>query len=175
HIADIAMTRMLAEARPDWELIEFEAGGHAIHVRNAARGNLEIARFLGAPMPRRPVLRRAMARRRPRALFISSPIGLGHVQRDLAIARELRRLTGDLQIQWLAQHPGTRVLEDAGETTHPLSRALASESAHLEGSAGEHELRAFQAYRDLNEIFLANFMVFHEVVRDGSYNLWIGT
>jgi predicted glycosyltransferase len=115
-----------------------------------------------------------MARRKPRALFVSSPIGLGHVQRDLAIARELRRLSGDLEIEWLAQHPVTRVLKEAGEMIHPLSRALASESAHLEGSAGEHELRAFQAFRDLNEIFLANFMVFLEVVRDGTYDLWIG-
>ncbi len=174
RIADIAMTRTLAEARPDWELIEFEAGGHAIHVQNAVRVNLEIGRLLGVPTPKRRVLRRAMARRRPRALFISSPIGLGHVQRDLAIARELRRLTGDLEIEWLAQHPVTRVLEDAGEPVHPLSRALASESAHLEGSAGEHELRAFRAFRDMDEIFLANFMVFLEAVRDGGYDLWIG-
>ena len=101
------------------------AGGHAIHIRDAVRVNLEIARFLGAPAPGRRILRRAMARRKPRALFISSPIGLGHVQRDLAIARELRRLTGDLEIDWLAQHPVTRVLEDAGETMHPLSSALA--------------------------------------------------
>jgi pimeloyl-ACP methyl ester carboxylesterase/UDP-N-acetylglucosamine:LPS N-acetylglucosamine transferase len=174
RIADIAMSRTLAEVRPDWELIEFEAGGHAIHIRNAVRVNLEIARFLGVPAPRRRILRRAMARKKPRALFISSPIGLGHVQRDLAIARELRRLVGDLEIEWLAQDPVTRVLQDAGETIHPLSRALASESAHLEGSAGEHELRAFQAFRDLDEIFLANFMVFLEAVRDGAYDLWIG-
>jgi len=173
RIADIGMSRTLAEARPDWELIEFEAGGHAVHIRNAVRVNLEIARFLGASAPRR-ILRRAMARRKPRALFISSPIGLGHVQRDLAIARELRRLTGGLEIDWLAQHPVTRVLADAGETMHPLSRALASESDHLEGSAGEHELHAFRAFRDLDEIFLANFMVFLEAVRDGAYDLWIG-
>src|ERR1700745_653314 len=174
RLADITMSKTLAHARPVWEMIGSGAGVHAIHIRNAVRVNLEIARFLGTPAPRRRVLRRAMARRRPRALFISSPIGLGHVQRDLAIARELRRLTGELQIQWLGPPPVTRVLEDAGETTPPLSTALASESAHLEGSAGEHELHAFQAYRDLNEIFLANFMVFHEVVRDGSYDLWIG-
>ena len=41
-----------------------------------------------------------------RALFISSPIGLGHAQRDVAIAKELRALVPDLQIDWLAQDPG---------------------------------------------------------------------
>ena len=49
---------------------------------------------------------RALARRR-RALYISSPIGLGHAQRDVAIADELRKLHPDLEIDWLAQHPVT--------------------------------------------------------------------
>jgi pimeloyl-ACP methyl ester carboxylesterase len=36
QIADIATSRGHAEARPDWQLIEFDAGGHAVHIRNAA-------------------------------------------------------------------------------------------------------------------------------------------
>ena len=174
RIADIATSRAIADARPDWEMIEFEAGGHGVNIRNAVRVNLEISRFLGAPAPKRRTLRRAMARRTPRALFISSPIGLGHAERDLSIARELRQLVGDLEIEWLAQHPVTRVLEDAGETIHPLSRVLASESAHWEAASAEHELHAFQALREMDEIFLANFMVFLDVVRDGAYDLWVG-
>ena len=44
------------------------------------------------------------ALRRPRrALYLSSPIGLGHARRDLAIARELRRQVPGLEIDWLAQ------------------------------------------------------------------------
>ncbi len=58
--------------------------------------------------PRRPrrTWTRGLARRR-RALYISSPIGLGHAQRDVAIAAELRKLHPDLQIDWLAQSPVT--------------------------------------------------------------------
>ncbi len=175
HIADPTTTRAVAEARPDWEMIEFEAGGHGVNVRNAVRVNLEVSRFLEAPPPKRRTLRRAMARRQQRrALYISSPIGLGHVQRDLAIARELRQLVNGVEIEWLAQHPVTQVLADAGEKIHPLSRAMASESAHWEQAAGEHELHAFQALREMDEIFLANFMVFLDVVRDGTYDAWIG-
>ena len=51
------------------------------------------------------------ARRPKRALYISSPIGLGHARRDVAIADELRTLHPDLQIDWLAQHPVTALLE----------------------------------------------------------------
>jgi len=79
--------------------------------------------------------------RRRRALFVSSPIGLGHARRDIAIATELRRHHPDLAIDWLAQHPVTRMLEDAGEHVHPASGRLASESAHIESESGEHRPR----------------------------------
>ncbi|MDH2415090.1 glycosyltransferase [Nocardioides sp. CER19] len=115
------------------------------------------------------------ARGRPRrALYLSSPIGLGHARRDLAIAQRLRTLHPDLQIDWLAQHPVTRVLEDAGERVHPASRWLGSESAHLEAESGEHDLHVFQAIREMDEILVNNFMVFDEVVEETPYDLVIG-
>lgn len=108
-----------------------------------------------------------------RALFVSSPIGLGHALRDVAIAKELRALVPDLQIDWLAQHPVTTVLEAEGERIHPASRFLVNESAHIESESAEHDLHCFQAYRDMDEILVANFMVFHEVVTETDYDLWI--
>ncbi|WP_214466274.1 glycosyltransferase [Microbacterium flavescens] len=115
------------------------------------------------------------AQRRPRrALFLSSPIGLGHARRDVAIAQELRRLHPDLQIDWLAQHPVTRVLADAGETVHPASAFLANESAHIEDESADHDLHAFQAIRRMDEILVNNFMVFNDVVDDTYYDLVIG-
>jgi predicted glycosyltransferase len=108
-----------------------------------------------------------------RALFVSSPIGLGHALRDVAIAKELRTLVPDLQIDWLAQNPVTKVLEAEGERVHPASRFLASETAHIESESAEHELHCFQALRDMDEILVANFMVFHEVVNETDYDLWI--
>ncbi|HEY4633690.1 MAG TPA: hypothetical protein VIH00_07205, partial [Candidatus Limnocylindrales bacterium] len=116
---------------------------------------------------------RALARRR-RALYISSPIGLGHAQRDVAIADELRRIHPDLEIDWLAQHPVTAVLEGRGERIHPASAWLANESAHIQSEASGHELNAFQAIRRMDEILVANFMVFHDVVATGEYDLVIG-
>ena len=113
-------------------------------------------------------------RRRRRALYISSPIGLGHAMRDAAIAGELRQLHPDLEIDWLAQHPVTAVLESRGERIHPLSAALASESAHIAAESGDHDLNAFQAIRRMDEILVHNFMVFHDAVTDGEYDLVIG-
>ncbi len=116
---------------------------------------------------------RALSRRR-RALYISSPIGLGHAQRDVAIADALRRLHPDLEIEWLAQHPVTAVLEARGERIHPASTWLASESAHIAAESSGHSLHAFQAIRRMDEILIANFMVFHDVVEAGAYDLVVG-
>jgi len=125
------------------------------------------------PASRSTTWTRSLARRR-RALYLSSPIGLGHAQRDLAIAGELRTIHPDLEIDWLAQHPVTAVLEAHGERVHPLSAELASESAHITAESSGHDLNAFQAIRRMDEILVANFMVFHDAVETGEYDLVIG-
>ncbi len=51
---------------------------------------------------------------------------------------------------------------------------MANESAHLETEMGEHDLPVFQAIREMDAILLANFMLFHDIVRDERYDLWIG-
>jgi pimeloyl-ACP methyl ester carboxylesterase/predicted glycosyltransferase len=154
------------------QLILLEGSGHAPHVRDPVKVNLLLRDFIKpAPPPRRWVRGRS---RRKRALYISSPIGLGHAQRDVAIADELRKLHPDLEIDWLAQHPVTRVLQAAGERIHPASALLSNESSHIESEAAEHDLHCFQAIRRMDEILLSNFMVFHDLVRDEPYDLWIG-
>jgi pimeloyl-ACP methyl ester carboxylesterase/predicted glycosyltransferase len=154
------------------DLVLLENSGHGPHVRDPVKVNLLLRDFA---MPARPRPRwvRGKARTK-RALYISSPIGLGHVQRDVAIACELRKLHPDLQIDWLAQDPVTKVLDACGERVHPASTYLASESLHIESESAEHDLHAFQAIRRMDEILLANFMVFHDLARDEAYDLWIG-
>ena len=154
------------------ELVTIEGGGHFPHVRDPVKVNLLLRDFSA---PATPPARWPRGRsRRKRALYISSPIGLGHAQRDVAIAKELRKLVPDLEIDWLAQHPVTKVLESEGERIHPASAELANESGHIESESAEHDLHCFQAWRRMDEILLANFMVFHDVVREEQYDLWIG-
>src|SRR5579864_3684604 len=157
------------------ELLTIEGGGHCPEGRDPVKVNLALREFAQSvqPRPRHHSALRGLGRRK-RALYISSPIGLGHAQRDVAIAKELRRLRPDLHIDWLAQDPVTRVLEAEGETIHPASRFLASESKHIESESAEHDLHAFQAIRRMDEILINNFMVFHDIVRDEPYDLWIG-
>ncbi len=65
-------------------LVTLEGSGHLPEVRDPVRVNLLLHDFLSAGRRnRRPLtFRRAPARRARRALYISSPIGLGHARRD---------------------------------------------------------------------------------------------
>ena len=152
--------------------VSLEGAGHSPHARDPVKVNLLLRDFACPPAP---AGRWGRARsRRKRALYISSPIGLGHARRDVAIADELRKLHPELQIDWLAQHPVTAVLEARGERIHTASAQLANESRHIESESAEHDLHCFQAIRRMDEILLANFMVFHDVARDAQYDVWIG-
>ncbi|MEV4413135.1 alpha/beta fold hydrolase [Catellatospora sp. NPDC049609] len=160
------------------ELVVVPGGGHLLPVRAPVAVNRWIREFAErvAQPPARPAVRRwTRPLDRPRRLlYLSSPIGLGHARRDLAIADALRELRPGLRIEWLAQHPVTAMLRHRGEYVHPASDFLANESAHIEAEAGEHDLHAFQAIRRMDEILVANFMVFADLVDGEPYDAWVG-
>jgi predicted glycosyltransferase len=66
------------------------------------------------------------------------------------------------------------VLAAEGEHVHPASRHLASESAHIESESAEHDLHCFQAWRRMDEILLANYMVVDDLLGQEHYDLVIG-
>ena len=157
------------------ELVLLDGVGHGPPAREPVAVNHLIKGFADMVHPTPTTRTSVRAQRRPRrALYLSSPIGLGHARRDLAIATELRERHPDLQVDWLTQDPVTRMLAAAGETVHPASRWLASESTHIEDECAEHDLHAFQAIRRMDEILVNNFMVFNEVVEETHYDLVIG-
>ena len=170
HQAGVALANLLGGT-----MVSLDGSGHAPHARDPVKVNLLLRDFVDSAfgISRGTTWTRGRSRSK-RALYISSPIGLGHAQRDVAIARELRQLHPDLEIDWLAQDPVTRVLEAEGERIHPASAFLANESRHIESESAEHDLHCFQAWRRMDEILLANFMVFHEVAEREQYDVWLG-
>jgi len=150
--------------------VTLEGSGHIPNARHPVRVNRLIREFAGEG-GKVPTRRRRS--KNPRALLVSSPIGLGHAWRDVAIARELRRQVPGLEVEWLAQPPLTTLLEACGETVHPASAELAPEARHVDAESGEHELHAFQMLRRMDEILCANFMVFQDVVSRERFDVWI--
>jgi pimeloyl-ACP methyl ester carboxylesterase len=152
-----------------------EGAGHLPQSRHPVVVNQAIHDFVhqfsSAPTSRRWT---RPLRRERRVLFLSSPIGLGHSRRDVAIADELRRLRPDVQVDWLAQPPLSGLLERRGDSIHPASAFLASEASHIDSECAEHDLHAFQAIRRMDEILVHNFMVFADVVEERDYDAWIG-
>ncbi|HXI35856.1 MAG TPA: alpha/beta fold hydrolase [Burkholderiales bacterium] len=156
---------------PGARMVTVAGGGHLPHARDPVLFNRSVREFVGGVRP--GTWTRAMSRKR-RALFISSPIGLGHVQRDLAIARELRKLHPDLEIDWFTVDPAARYLQQEGERLHPITRRLANESRHFECVAGEHDLHAFFALRTMDEVMVRNYMTFSDLMDEQHYDLVIG-
>jgi UDP:flavonoid glycosyltransferase YjiC (YdhE family) len=110
-----------------------------------------------------------------RVLYVSGSVGLGHALRDLAIARELRRLDPGVEIAWLAGDPARKVIAEAGETLLPESDTYGDETTVAEDAAkgfsfnllGRFALRAQSAF----ERTLATF---EEVSDRYPYDLLIG-
>ena len=177
----------MVAAIPGAKLVTFERGGHGLFGREAVKVNRFIRDFaLGQEVPDTriaatidrtvspPAPRRAPRDSQRRVLWLSSPIGLGHIQRDLAIARRLREQNPDVVVDFLAGDPADRVVRHWGERVHPATRLLQNETAHFEGWAADHELHAFNALWDMDEIMTANFMTLADVVERDRYDLWIG-
>jgi predicted glycosyltransferase len=82
---------------------------------------------------------------KPRVLFVSGSFGLGHVTRDLAVVRELRRKAPHIQVEWLSAPPATEVLAQAGEALVPECREYRSETntADSVGSRGRLNLTKY--------------------------------
>lgn len=193
RIVPVELSRSLAELL-DAPLVELEGVGHSPQGRHPAEFNSLMRRFIDetvaatgtAPAsspgvhaattaaPTSGPVRANGSPRRPRVLYLSSPIGLGHARRDLSIAGELRRLVGDMEIDWLAQAPVADVLEAAGERVHPASTRLVSEVAHLEAASDEHDLHVFEAMRRMDDVLVANFMTFLDVFDGDRYDLVVG-
>src|SRR5262245_30686836 len=174
----------LVAAIPGARLVAFEGGGHFLHGRHAVKVNRLIRDFvldrpvaehtIPSTIERRTPPSRTRRTSQRRVLWLSSPIGLGHIQRDIAIARRLREIHPDVTVDFLATNPADRVVQAAGERLHPATRLLQNESAHVEESARDHELHAQNALWDMDEILAANFMTFADVVEGEDYDLWVG-
>jgi pimeloyl-ACP methyl ester carboxylesterase/predicted glycosyltransferase len=162
----------VARLVPGARLLTVGSGGHLMCARDPVAFARTLRDFVGAA-PERSSWVRGMARKR-RALFVSSAIGLGHVQRDLAIARETRKLQPDLEIDWFTVEPAATYLRREGERLHPITACLANESRHFESQAGEHDLHAFFALRTMDEVMARNFLVFAELLEREHYDIVVG-
>ena len=181
----------MVAALPRARLVTFEQGGHGLFGRDAVKVNRLIRDFVldrtvtettipattaravppdgrrGASSARRAAASAGCCGSRARSGSATSS----------AISRSPAGCASDIRRSRSTSSPpipADRVVEHWGERLHPATRLLQNESAHFEGWAADHELHAFNALWDMDEIMMANFMTFADVVERESYDLWVG-
>jgi predicted glycosyltransferase len=114
------------------------------------------------------------ANRLKKILFTSGSIGLGHVGRDLEIAKVLRQLHSEVEISWMAEPPASQVLEKDGEKLLPEASLLSSASAELEGLATEYKANLVQWVMNMRKGWSQNAKVYAKISETYNFDLWIG-
>ena len=109
-----------------------------------------------------------------RVQFISGSHGLGHVTRDIEMAKELRKLKPGTEIDWLGDHPASDVLREAGETVLPEAEQLDYGNAHVDSSGKGYELNIGVHGFDLRKGQPLNAKKLLASIAKGSYDLVVG-
>lgn len=109
-----------------------------------------------------------------RALYISSSIGMGHAPKDLAIARELRNAIPDLQVVWLAGHPASQVIGEAGEGLLPANECWNGASAIAERSLHKGHVNLVRYIYSSFPSWIHNARIVNRLLRDENIDVMIG-
>ena len=109
-----------------------------------------------------------------RILFVSGSFGLGHVTRDLSIARALRSLSPGIEIVWLAGEPAKSALRDAGQTLHPSADLYMSDSDPADRAATTGGLNVLRYLLRARAHWTANARLVEEIVRAERFDALVG-
>ncbi len=106
-------------------------------------------------------------------LYVSGSIGLGHVTRDLAIAIQLRRQCAEVELSWLACHPATLTLKEAGEKLLPEAEIFANANIHAENTAKGFEMSTLKYASHESKVLRHNIKIYKKIFNREKYDLVI--
>ena len=109
-----------------------------------------------------------------KVLYISGSLGLGHITRDLAIANELRKQNSDIEISWLAAHPASKLIEEAGEYLLSEADQYANDNIPAEQAAKGYQLNLLKYLTNASKEWKNNVEIFTKVINKERYDITIG-
>ena len=109
-----------------------------------------------------------------RVLFISGSLGLGHIGRDLEIAKKLLKSDPEIQISWLADYPATLVLKEAGEKLLPEAELITHGNKKLESNAKNHQANLTRWVMNMRKDWSENAKLVIEIIHRENFDLVIG-
>ena len=105
---------------------------------------------------------------------MSGSIGLGHVTRDLAIAQQLRKHNPEVELLWLAAHPATIPLREAGEKLLPEADKYGDVNIPAENAARGFGMNILKYGRKVRRQFSRNVKVLKQIISKEHFDLVIG-
>lgn len=109
-----------------------------------------------------------------RILFISGSLGLGHIMRDLEIAKQLRKSNPDIQISWLADYPATTILKEADEKLLPETELITHGNKKLESNAKNHQANLTRWVMNMRKDWSENANIVIKVIQREKFDFVIG-
>ena len=109
-----------------------------------------------------------------RVLFISGSLGLGHIGRDLEIAKKLLKSDPEIQISWLADYPATLVLKEAGEKLLPEAELITHGNKKLESNDKNHQANLTRWVMNMRKDWSENAKLVIEIIHRENFDLVIG-
>jgi UDP-N-acetylglucosamine:LPS N-acetylglucosamine transferase len=109
-----------------------------------------------------------------KVLYISGSLGLGHITRDIAIAQNLRQLLPQVDIEWLASDPATKLLIEMGEKLVPGADRYANENISAEKAAKGSSLNLLSYLLKSRGEWKKNIDFFLNLIASKRYDLVIG-
>lgn len=109
-----------------------------------------------------------------RILYISGSLGLGHIVRDLAITRELRRVNPEVEVFWLAAHPASLLLREAGEKLLREANLYADGNIPAENAAQGFQLNLMKYASNARREWARNVEIFKQATNREQFDMVIG-
>lgn len=109
-----------------------------------------------------------------RILYISGSLGMGHITRDLAIARAIRAEIPAAEISWLAAHPANMVLKQEGEFLWPEPYVWDDETIAAEQAASGFSMNLITYSLKVKKAWRHHLKVFKQLLAREQFDLIIG-
>ena len=106
-------------------------------------------------------------------LYVSGSIGLGHVTRDLAIARQLRKQFHEVDLSWLACHPAALLLNEGGEKLLPEANIYTNANIHAENTSKGFEMSTLKYALHESKVLKNNIKIYKKIFNREKYDLVI--
>jgi predicted glycosyltransferase len=109
-----------------------------------------------------------------KVLFISGSIGLGHIGRDIQIAKALHEKNPGIDISWLAEDPASRILAEAGEKILPEAAQLTHGNVELDNLSKQYRVNLIKWVLNMRKGWTTNNQLLTGILSREKFDLVIG-